>query len=266
MKLAVITASLNPEKTREYWESWKKRATGSVEYIIVHQHKHTDGTTTREGDWDDIVNTPDILGVVPAFHLGIAVAAARGADVIAAFHDDMRIDEDGWDTTIINHFKANWRCQLAGFSGADGLGDINIYRTPYNPMHLARQGFFSNMYNAEMHGRRELKTRLSACADGFSAIGRTSFLTRAFERMRYLGIKHHFYDGMLGAYARMWNGECWYLPVKCHHAGGVTAVGNASYTEWAKRQIEGGDQGFWDQSHRIGYEELRTVLPLRITS
>jgi hypothetical protein len=54
------------------------------------------------------------------------------------------------------------------------------------------------------------------------------------------------------------------IPVKCHHAGGQTAVGDQGYQAWAKAKIAGGDQGFWEESHRYFYEELRDVLPLRL--
>lgn len=264
MKLAVVSASLNPEKTRQYWASWRERGTTDAKYIIVWQDAEA-GSPQRPcfGDWDLIISSPEIMGVVPAFNLGIAAAAASGVDVIAAFHDDLRIDQPGWDQIVIDHFASHPKCVLAGFSGADGLGAENIYKVPYEPHQLARQGFYSNMIEAEKHGRRETVARRSACADGFSQIGRTDFMQNAFKHFTELGIIHHSYDSWLGAKLHRKNlgSECWFLPIACHHHGGVSATA-PPYAEWSKQH--GGDQAIWEQAHRKFYEDCRGILPIRI--
>lgn len=272
MKLAVVTASLDPNKTQEYWQSWRDRGTSEAQYIIVEQQSER----AHFADWDLIIRSPKILGVVPAFNIGVAIAAAQGFDLVACIHDDVRIDTPGWDTQVIEHFASHPKCVLAGFSGADGLGAENIYRVPYEPHQLARQGFFSNMQEAEKHGRRETVARRSACADGFSQIGRTKFMVPAFNHLMQKGIIHHAYDAWLGALAseqyrftqtgiKMLSpapgGECWFIPIACHHHGGITATG-PTYADWAKDK--GGDQGIWEQSHRKMYEDLRGILPIRV--
>ena len=69
----------------------------------------------------------------------------------------------------------------------------------------------------------------------------------------------------------------WLLPVACHHYGGMTAVADPRYHEWANRyaqqtdRMEGileegtGDQIFWLRSHRQVYELFKGtgVLPIR---
>ncbi|HEY9015251.1 MAG TPA: hypothetical protein VIM84_09335, partial [Gemmatimonadales bacterium] len=85
-----------------------------------------------------------------------------------------------------------------------------------------------------------------------------------FAEMASWGVTHHFYDGMLGALAARLDWEVWFLPVRCRHFGGQTAVGDAGYAEWAKTQHPDGDQGFWQDAHRIGYDRFRDVLPLRV--
>lgn len=243
MKLAIVTATLEPAKTQKYWMSWQKQATGLLEIHMVR----------------------DVFGVVPAFKRGVDSAVEAGADVIACFHDDLRIDTPGWDHIVTSWFETHPLCGLAGFFGARSLGAGDIYQTPYNPMQLARGGCGSNMEEAEKHGERWTSPRKVVCFDGFSQIGRAEVLQPAFDRLTELGIVHHFYDSAIGAMAARAGWEAWYLPIACHHAGGVTAVGNRAYNEWAKQQKKDGDQGFWEEAHRLGYEELRDVLPLWVS-
>lgn len=243
MKLAVVTASLDVEKTRQYWESWKQNAAGEL----------------------NIFHVVGEMGVVPAFAKGVTMAAARGADVIACFHDDLRIDTPGWDKLVVDWFEQQQKCGLAGFFGAKSLGAGDIYQSPYSPMQLARGGCVSNMEDAELHGERVTVPTRVVCFDGFSQIGRTVFMKDAFAWLTRLGIVHHGYDSAIGAYAARQGWQAWMLPIACKHAGGQTAVGSEKYQEWARSKRPNGDQGFWEESHRILYGELRGDLPLWVS-
>jgi len=171
---------------------------------------------------------------------------------------------------------------LVGFGGAIGLGTDAIYQEAYDPMQLARIGFRSNLVDAENHGTRSLVPEMVVCLDGFSQIGRHAFFTglkehewntrslsrrapeRPWQTLQRLGIVHHFYDGALGCLARRAGWQVRYLPVRCRHYGGQTAVGDPGYQRWANTAIDGGDRGFWEKSHRVGYDTFRDVLPLRL--
>jgi hypothetical protein len=102
---------------------------------------------------------------------------------------------------------------------------------------------------------------------------------RPCDRLTAAGVIHHAYDAYLGAYAIDRGWQVWMLPIRCHHYGGQTAVGDAGYQQWAKQQtIKGigvdpetqelvtieGDTKLWIDAHRIVYDLLRGVLPLRI--
>jgi hypothetical protein len=243
------------------------------------------GGTNASGGTSFDYHTREILGVVPAFNVGVARALHDGAQIIACLHDDLLIEQDGWDETVVNLFKACPRAGLCGFGGARGLGSDDLYKTPYQPMQLARQGFRSNMRHAEAHGIRSEVAEPVACLDGFSQIGKREFWegftertlrtgeghqillngeeTNLFAVMEAWGMIHHWYDGALGAFAKRLGYMVWYLPVACHHYGGRTAVADTRYTEWAKTQVTDGDAGFWEAAHRIGYAEFRDVLPIR---
>lgn len=271
--LCVVTATTNPEQARTCMESW-----GTVPLIIVTNGPRALDSMTFEMRSRVILVTArtEYLGTVPAFSLGVHAALEQGYQIIACFHDDLELHDPDWAKKVLTHFRRHPDCGLAGFGGAIGLGDADIYQKPYDPMQLARSGFRSNLSNAEVHGLRSLLPEQVACLDGFSQIGRADFFKGLFypggdavrvpvwQQLEALGVHHHFYDGMLGCYAARLGWQTWYLPIHCTHYGGRTAVGDQGYQAWAAAQVEGGDHGFWRDAHRIGYEHFRDVLPLRV--
>lgn len=298
-RLAIVTATIDYPRAEACIESWLQLANKPVDLYVVGQ-----GRGYRE--WEVVQRRPggaatfgfmhrDVLGVVPAYAIGVKQALHDGAQIIACFHDDLLIEYKGWDDEVTHLFKACPPAGLCGFGGAKGFGSDDIYQTPYQPMQLARQSFRSNMRHAEAHGVRAQLSEPVACLDGFSQIGRREFwlghyrdptLTpvllpgllplqeedhgrNLFHLMASKGIIHHAYDGALGAFARVLGYKVWFIPVACHHYGGVTAVTDDRYHLWADAQAtpgfeEGtGDQRFWLQSHKAVYEMFRGVLPIR---
>lgn len=305
--LAVVTATLDYPRAKPCIKSWWEHAADGMPIYIVGQGGFPAG-------WKELApqltvfGSEEILGVVPAFAIGVERALKDGAGIIACFHDDLEITEQGWDEIVVNLFKACPRAGLCGFGGAKGLGRDDLYQTPYDPMQLARIGFRSNMRDAEAHGVRSQVAEPVACLDGFSQIGLREFwkgvpynleqgddpsMTHQFGNLFALlqewGVVHHFYDGMLGCFAKRLRYQVWYLPIACHHHGGRTAVGDPRYQQWANTHratfvdmpagvyqpgqtfttdagtphIVEGDQLFWHQAHKIGYDHFRDVLPLR---
>lgn len=265
----VVTATTNLDRSRECRFSWEKHATYRFPvYTLLNG-----------------VGAAPYLGVVPAFAEGVKRALAAGHNLVAAIHDDVLIEEDGWDQRVLEHFRSRPQCGLAGFLGGFGLGDADIYQKPYSPHQLARQGVVSNERNAEAHGVRALQPLRVSVLDGFSQIGRAEFWRgdkarypgnirtgldatqgygNLFEQMASWGCVHHAYDAGLGAFAARLGWEVWMLPVACWHMGGQTAVGDPGYAEWAKGIVPGGDQDFWAMAHQIVYEKFRGVLPIRV--
>lgn len=275
MKLVIVTATTDLDRSRTCRDSW---GTGFTEIVVVNgcgeelqariRNQHTDAT---------YLCTEAYLGTVPAFQAGVDYALEKtDADLIACFHDDLELLDPEWAKKTIRHFETHLACGLAGFGGAIGLGDENIYRVPYEPVQLARKGFRSNLVDAEVHGLRSLLPEKVACLDGFSLVGHRGFYKgwqypngpRQFDRPWHYfadhGIIHHAYDSLMGAYAKRLGWDVWYLPIRARHYGGQTAVGDQGYQSWAQAQILGGDQGFWQQSHQRGYELFHDVLPLRV--
>lgn len=257
LSICVVTATTDLHRAKRCVESW-----GDIFTCTVLNGGGLPGTK--------------YLGTVPAFRQGVdtALEHADHFDLIACLHDDLEILDPTWATRVSNYFAANPAVGLAGFGGAIGLGDEDLYQTPYRPKQLARKGFRSNMIDAEVHGIRSLLSERVACLDGFSQIGRREFWEglaadgvqqpQPWSLLESLGMVHHFYDGALGCLAARNGWETWYLPIACKHYGGATAVGDPGYQTWAASQVAGGDWGFWKEAHRIGYDSFRDVLPLRV--
>lgn len=298
-RLAIVTATIDLERAMPYVTSWLSAAQG-VDLYIVRQ-------TMRRADWERAMflgphrvftyDSREILGVVPAFNLGLTQALRDGHQIIACFHDDLLIEEPVWDETVVHLFKACPRAGLMGFGGAKGLGEDGIYQTPYNPMQLVRKQFISNMRHAEAHGMRVEVACPVACLDGFSQIGLAAYWQgkprpthvpetqhhpgrpegNLFAALQTLGVVHHAYDAALGAFAALQGWQVWYAPVKVHHHGGLTAVADSRYLEWARAHysyedlerpeagMAEGDAAFWQKSHRVVYELCRGVLPIRVS-
>ena len=287
--LAIVTATADPIQSQECRTSWGLKAkTNTRSYVVVNgcgDPEIADGwTETAFGTW--VYGSRDFLGVVPAFALGVQKALDTGAQIIACLHDDLQVDQDGWDLAVQRIFKTCPKAGLVGFGGALGLGDPQIYQKPYDPMQLARRGFLSNMRDAEAHGSRTTSAQPVAVLDGFSQIGKREFWQgwhrdssarlyeadrpesslhqgwNLFSLMQSWGLVHHAYDAALGCFAKRLGYQVWLAPIACHHYGGRTAVGNQAYQQWAQSQVANGDQGFWNEAHRIVYDQFRGVLPI----
>ncbi len=271
---AVVTATTDHERASACIRSWVDRAAHQWKLYVI------------ENGGERLY-----LGTVPAFAEGVRQALAAGHEVIACLHDDLLIEQDGWDQSILFPFRARPQVGLLGFLGGTGLGDHDIYQTPYSPHQLARQGVVSNERNAEAHGRRVgLPTRV-AVLDGFCQVGRRAFWegkfrdgrlqrtdvypgdpfawtpsggTNLFAEMASWGLVHHAYDAALGCFAARLGWEVWCFPIACWHQGGATAVADSGYTDWARTQHPDGDQGFWNDAHQIVYDKFRDVLPVRV--
>jgi hypothetical protein len=279
MTLAVVTSTTNPRRAESCILSWNDVPT----IILVNGRPWTADDATTLGVSATWITEPHYLGTVPAFRRAVdfVLREMPEIEIIACLHDDLEIYDHEWSTRVIRHFERFPQCGLLGFGGAIGLGDTDLYQKPYQPVQLARIGFRSNLVDAEVHGMRSLLPERVACLDGFSQIGRRAFWAgarwdasiprhmrqeddkRPWTYLEDLGIVHHFYDGALGCVARRYGWETWYLPMRCKHYGGQTAVGDTGYQDWAKSQIEGGDHGFWQKAHDTAYEAFKDVLPLR---
>ncbi len=281
--LTIVVATLDPAAAWDkYISSWLKHATGPIRLLVVwsgHDGKTTwepENITRGHGLQHQIIclTSREMHGVVWPYMVGVkaiykAASLFKGfepvQEIVCCLHDDVEILEPGWDQTVKEVFYNMPNVGHAGFGGAMGVGSADIYQAEYNPMQLARIGFASNMRDAESHGRRTDTIEYAACFDGFSLIGRMSFLLQAWMKLNDLGLIHHAYDTAMGLLAIRGKWRSVIIPVKCHHQGGVTAVLSPKYQAWAEEKNPGqGDAGFWQAAHRIVYEEFKDELPVMV--
>jgi hypothetical protein len=262
--LGVVTATVNRERAEPCLASWRQHASGDYPLVVV-----------------DNGGEQPYLGPVAAFRIGVDQMLSKHSDIdiIACFHDDLVILEDDWDTEVRGCFAEHIDVGLASFAGHLSLGDDDLYTRAggYHPDHLGRCGYVGNLV-----GETTVRTAQPIVVPrSFSLIARRMFWagfweaearTRATRRKTFprpwafiddLGIVDHFYDGALGCWARRGGWQVWYLPVRCRHLGGQT-TDDPEYQRWAEQEIEGGDRGFWEAAHRIGYETFKDELPLRL--
>lgn len=271
-RLVIVSASTNPNRAVPCLASW-----GPTPKILVLNGPEAEKSSSWQGHVGNVttLSQKEYLGTVPAFAAGVDYALEHtDAEIIACLHDDVEMQDADWAKKVIDRFDRQPAVGLLGFGGAIGLGDDDIYQTPYKPVQLARKGFRSNLVDAEVHGVRSLLPERVACLDGFSMIGRRQFwegrtpsgevIERPFHLFSRLGVHHHAYDSWTGVVASRHGWECWYLPIRARHMGGQTAVGDAGYQAWAKTQNDAGDQGFWEQAHKAFYDNCRDILPLRV--
>lgn len=275
MDLVIVTATTDPERARPCIRSW-----GGHPFVGVVNGRAWEPQQKPPELVGDLTRTwlisPEYLGTVPAFRLGVDYALEETkAGIICCLHDDVQILDAEWAAKVVRHFERHPACGLLGFGGAVGLGDIDLYQKPYNPMSLARVGFRSNLVDAEVHGLRSLLPERVAALDGFSLVGSRKFFEgirqqsgreddRPWSYMEDLGTRHHAYDAMIACLAKRYGYEVWYLPISARHFGGATAVGDAGYQKWAFDQIPGGDQGFWQAAHKTCYDTFVNELPIRV--
>ncbi len=264
-RFTIVTATLSPARAADCFTSWISRASQRYPVVVVWSSLPEVPSSCPSSRWscfpDLTLVTRDGGGVVPSFAAGVTRAALDGARAILCLHSDLLIEEDDWDLHLLK--ALDQRVRYAGFAGGRGLGDPQIYRTPYDPHQLARRDFVSNPREAEQHGRRGTSPERCVVFDELAVFGTTDWFAPAWHTMAASGLVHHCYGAFLAILAHHANAQPgWMLPVRCHHHGGREAVALPAYQDWAHTQDTLGDAGFWNRAHEIVYDAGRSVLPL----
>ncbi len=144
-------------------------------------------------------------------------------DVLAYLHDDTLIHDPDWVYRVLRQFD-DPTVGVVGFGGARGHGAPGLYRDPYQYQQLARQGFMSNMVDAEVHGERFTGDRDVAVLDGFALIVRRELLDRIGGWPMGTPIGYIMYDIWLCLMARRHGYKVRLCGVPVNHLGGRTFV------------------------------------------
>jgi hypothetical protein len=190
--------------------------------------------------------------------------------ILGFVHDDVVCLEDGWDMRVLKEFEDS-NVGLVGLGGALGLGDEDIYKTPYRLSQLARHTFLSNMREAEAHGQRFTGDCDVACFDGFALFVRRKVLEGSKWWLNTIGpegrvleqcgsgwpvgtpVNYFMYDAWISCEARRQGWKSRLVGVECDHLGGKsTGLGQV---------MDGRD---FEKAHEYIYETCRDVLPMRV--
>jgi len=181
-------------------------------------------------------------------------------DFIFYSHSDVLIQELGWDVKVKTALEEIKPIGVMGFGGAKGIGTPDLYKEPYVISQLIRTGFFSNMQDAENHGRR-MTNDVEPCAvlDGFTLIVNTKLLEEidGFDEH----YKFHMYDEDLCVQAIQHGYFNFVLNIACKHNGGRTST-SADYDTWLRKQNINGDLEIHQEAHTYFYEKFRGFIPL----
>lgn len=196
----------------------------------------------------------DNLGVIGSYN---CLYKATTEPLLAYIHDDVVMNERGWDERVIREFD-DPEVGVVGFGGALDHGAPDLYKTPYRLQQLARGRYRSNTTDAEEHGERFRDSCDVAVLDGFVLIVRRDLLDRSGGWPAIPG-GFHCYDYAICALARRHHYRVRLVGVDCRHLGGRTST-TPQYQEWAARRGITDDQAH-EQSHRWFYDEFRDVMP-----
>lgn len=187
-------------------------------------------------------------------------------DLVAFIHSDVEIYDPDWQEKVEEWFRYNHRTGLVGFGGAWGLGSLDIYKTPYKLVQLARYGYASNQRDWKAHGEHLIEPMQCAMLDGFALIFRKSVYVEdigGWHAAWRLGLQFHCYDNWACCMMARLGWEVWALPIDCLHRGGGVSV-TTEYHNWLLSQGISGDSEVHEKAHRIIYDEFRDVLPIRV--
>lgn len=186
-------------------------------------------------------------------------------DILIYTHDDLTIYDSSWHSRLMSCFSDDVKNYLdtiaVGFGGALGLGHPDLYKRPYNMQDMARQNYFSNQTDAEVHGKRFEGISQVAVLDAFIMAVRRDFLL-SIGGWPQSHLTHHCSDLWLACEAAKADKQIYMTGVSCtHHGGGTSTKGVYKSAKW----LQGGSlDSDHQEPHRWLYENYRDVLPINV--
>lgn len=195
------------------------------------------------------------LGSTAAFNVGLALATG---DVVALLHNDLMAREQGWDGCLIDFLAEVPDAGVVGFHGAQGLGAMDIYRTPYRLEQLARWNCWSNLEDWQEHGKHAPAPLPVAVVDGLAICCRRADFLGWGGLDEGLG-PHHMYDNDICLTAMAAGKVNYVLPIRARHLSGQTA----NYPRYNDAFAHlGGDAGIHRTAHERFYRKWQGRLPV----
>lgn len=229
MKLELVIATLHWPGYRGCVDSWAKCASGNWSLRLM-ENGHTYQSLLKSYQTAFEQSDADVLGYV---------------------HDDLVCLDPEWYSRLMRQFD-DPRVGLAGFAGALGHGDPEMYKKPYELPQLARCGFLSNLRQAEIHGSRFEGECDVAVLDGLSLFIRREVLKKAGGWPLDTPVGYIGYDYWACCITRELGYRIRLAGVACDHLGGKSSGLNPNL------ELQ------WEEAHRYIYDRFRGVLPYRV--
>lgn len=208
------------------------------------------GTCIRRNDKENI-------GLVASYQ---AIYEESVAPFICFAHDDVTVNEDGWNMRVLHEFE-DPNVAVVGFGGAMGIGTNEIYKVPYSLQQLQRIDYYSNQVDHEIHGKRETGARNIAVVDGFVICVRRSFLDQ-IGGWKWFPHRFHMYDVALCLMAHRHGWKVRMVGVSVTHHGGGTSTTPEYVMDCRERGTS--VEAEHTEPHVWCYNEFRDLLPLRV--
>lgn len=205
--------------------------------------------------------------LLPMLLAGLKEIPNQPSPITVFLHDDVELSEDKnrfWDVAILEALD-DPKVGLVGWGGATGLGHKDIYKTPYDPLQLARENYASAQEDWKEHGAYLGTPCEVAVLDGFCL----AFRREAYEEMGGwqkaidLGLVFHHYDLWACLMMKRLGWKIMAVPVPCRHLGGRTST-TPEYQQLLKSVGYHDDLEVHSLGSRLIYDEFRDVLPVRV--
>lgn len=184
------------------------------------------------------------------------IVEACTSDVVAIFHNDVEILQQGWDTEVLRLFVADPKLGMVSFFGCPGIRADGGRGGIVKDMGLG----WSNMIDAEHHGVRITEPRPIAVPDGFALILRRQMLetTGGYHPLNYN------YDICLALQSLAAGFRNMVAPISCRHLGSQSRL-QPDYMDWMYRTF--GTRDEWAFFSMMGAAIVRDwglCLPLHV--
>jgi GT2 family glycosyltransferase len=181
-------------------------------------------------------------------------------DILIYMHSDLDIIDPNWLKRVMDCFIDSGTAAV-GLGGATSLGNLDLYRKPYNIWNLARGGYASNQVDAETHGERFTGVKKVAVLDAFFMAVRVDFL-RSLGGWPVVCLTHHCLDLWLSCEVARAGKAIWMVGAGCHHHGGRASTSPLyKKAKWLQGGTLESDHGI---PHKWIYENYRDVLPIGV--
>jgi len=265
--------------TKRCLEKVAENTTGDTEIVLIDNgseksYKDEADAILKDLNLVYVFNNKNI-GVLPTFKQGLEKSSG---EIVCFMHNDVLLQERGWDEKVAGVFADNERLGLAGLFGAVGVGDNGGRIRSMSKMQGAEWGICACHEFAWQHHSEYLDGMHPATIlDGVGMFFRREALEDLVNSDMFADWRapHHFYDRIMPLKLVDKGWKVATIGIGFDHWSGATAnsstVYNDTATEWLKSQdkYEEGrpvDQQVYDIAEQQFFAEFRHRLPCTVDS